>query len=126
MHLANDLQSAMAHRLRRRSGYAHAEQGYVFTTGPATWKARRLRRDPRVQVQVCDIRGRIKPGAAIYTGTGAVKDDAATVTAAEAAIRDKYGWQFRAMQVVHAIQRVFHVASAETGTAVELSLGPAG
>jgi PPOX class probable F420-dependent enzyme len=105
---------------------APAEQGYVFTTGPATWKARRLRRDPRVQVQICDVRGRIKPGAAIYAGTGAVKEDAATVAAAEAAIHDKYGWQFRATQVVEAVRRVFHVGKGQAGAAIELRLAPSG
>jgi PPOX class probable F420-dependent enzyme len=105
---------------------ARAEEGYVFTTGPATWKARRLRRDPRVQVQVCDIRGRVKRGAAIYAGTGAVKEDAATVGAAEAAIHDKYGWQFRATQVVDAIRRRFHVGKGQAGAAIELMLTPAG
>jgi hypothetical protein len=103
---------------------AGAGDGYVFTTGAATWKARRLRRDPRVQVQVCDMRGRIEPDAAIYTGTGAVKDDAAAVAAAEAAILDKYGWQFRATRVLDALRRTFHIGTPQAGAAVELSLDP--
>jgi uncharacterized protein len=105
---------------------ARLEQGYVFTTGPATWKARRLQHDPRVQVQVCDVRGRVKPGAAIYAGTGTVHDATAAVAAAEAAIRDKYGWQFRATQVVDALRRAFHVGNGQAGVAIELRLRPAG
>ena len=105
---------------------ARAAQGYVFTTGATTWKARRLRRDPRVQVQICDVRGRVKPGAAIYVGTGAVNEDAAAVAAAEAAIHDKYGWQFRATQLLDTARRVFHVGTTQAGAAVELSVTPAG
>ncbi len=104
---------------------APSDSGYVFTSGPETWKARRLRRDPRVQVQVCDLRGRVKPGATVYTGTGAVKDDPASVAAAESAIRDKYGWQFRATQVAGRIQRALRLGRPQAGAAIELSLRPA-
>ncbi len=41
-------------------------------TGYETGKARRLRRDPRVRVQACTARGRVRPGAPAY-GTGAVR-----------------------------------------------------
>ena len=103
---------------------APSDHGYVLTSGPETWKARRLRRDPRVRVQACDGRGRVKPGAAIYTGTGTVKDDAASVAAAEAAIHGKYGWQFRFAQAFVWVQRVLHLARPQGGAAIELSLHP--
>ena len=46
---------------------------YVFTTGDKAWKTKRLRRNPSVEVHVCDIRGRVKPQAARYVGTGSVE-----------------------------------------------------
>jgi len=46
---------------------------YVWTES-ASWKVKRLRNDPRVKVVVCDVRGRIKPGAAEAVGTGRVLD----------------------------------------------------
>lgn len=46
---------------------------YVWTEA-ASWKVKRLRRDPRVKVVVCDVRGRIRPGAAEAAGTGRILD----------------------------------------------------
>lgn len=46
---------------------------YVWTEA-ASWKVRRLRADDRARVVVCDIRGRIAPGAAEAAGTGRVLD----------------------------------------------------
>ncbi|MFG2821647.1 PPOX class F420-dependent oxidoreductase [Kitasatospora sp. NPDC048365] len=46
---------------------------YVWTEADS-WKVKRLRRDPRAKVVVCDVRGRIKPGAAEAPGTGRVLD----------------------------------------------------
>ena len=61
----------------------------------------------------------------MYTGTGAVKDDPATVAAAEAAIHAKYGWRFRATRVINALpDRVFHVGTTQAGAAVESASGP--
>ncbi|MBC3840225.1 PPOX class F420-dependent oxidoreductase [Streptacidiphilus sp. 4-A2] len=46
---------------------------YVWTEA-GSWKVKRLRRDSRVKVVVCDIRGRIAPGAPEVAGTGRVLD----------------------------------------------------
>ncbi len=58
----------------------HAEQnGELFVVSDAdAWKVKRIRRDGRVQVTVCDLRGRIKPGAPSAEGTARLLDDAAT------------------------------------------------
>jgi PPOX class probable F420-dependent enzyme len=50
-------------------------QLYVWTEADS-WKVKRLRRDPRVKVVVCDVRGRIAPGAAQAEGAGRVLDEA--------------------------------------------------
>ena len=52
---------------------------FRFTTGDTTWKTRRLLNDPTVAVRVCDLRGRVAPGATTYAGTGRVQDDPASV-----------------------------------------------
>ncbi|MEZ0092192.1 PPOX class F420-dependent oxidoreductase [Streptacidiphilus sp. EB129] len=46
---------------------------YVWTEA-ASWKVKRLRRDPRVRVVACDVRGRVAPGAASAEGTGRLLD----------------------------------------------------
>ncbi|MEY9871619.1 PPOX class probable F420-dependent enzyme [Streptacidiphilus sp. MAP12-33] len=47
---------------------------YVWTEADS-WKVKRLRRNPRAKVVVCDVRGRIAPGAAEAEGTGRLLDD---------------------------------------------------
>lgn len=61
--------------------YALSERELVFWTGTGTGKVKRIGNDPRVQVAVCDVRGRIAPGAAVYEGTARVLDDAGKVAA---------------------------------------------
>jgi uncharacterized protein len=69
-----------------------AAGSYVFTTGSVAWKTRRLRHNSSVQVRVCDLRGRVRPAATVYAGTGEVRATPEAVTAAERAIAAKYGW----------------------------------
>lgn len=73
-----------------------AEDGgrlYVWTN-KESWKVKRLGRDPRVTVTVCDARGRIADGAARSGGTGELLDAEGTKRARDLVAR-KYGWQFR-------------------------------
>ncbi|MGV9314693.1 PPOX class F420-dependent oxidoreductase [Streptomyces sp. NPDC003691] len=75
-----------------------AEDGgrlYVWTNSDS-WKVKRLGRDPRVTVAVCDVRGRIADGAPSAEGTGELLDQEGTVRARNLIAR-KYGWQFRAI-----------------------------
>ncbi|WP_225447072.1 PPOX class F420-dependent oxidoreductase [Streptacidiphilus sp. PB12-B1b] len=46
---------------------------YVWTEA-GSWKVKRLRRNPDVKVVVCDIRGRVAPGAPEAEGTGRLLD----------------------------------------------------
>lgn len=57
------------------------------------WKVKRIRRDGRVTVTVCDLRGRIAEGALTAEGTARVLDEAGT-KAARALIARKY-WTSR-------------------------------
>ena len=64
---------------------------YMFTEA-RSWKVKRLRRDPRIEITTCDMRGN-KDGGPTWTGTGRVVDDQAGVARAYAALDEKYGWQ---------------------------------
>ncbi|PKZ66061.1 PPOX class F420-dependent oxidoreductase [Gordonia terrae] len=61
----------------------------VMWTVADSWKVKRLRRDPRVVVQACDVRGRNSFGARV-SGTAEVLD-AADSDRVKKAIADKYG-----------------------------------
>jgi PPOX class probable F420-dependent enzyme len=95
---------------------------YLFTTGDKAWKTRRLLRNPAVEVQLCDMRGRLKPNTAIYKGTGEVQTGAESVAAAERALASKYGWQFKAAQVVDAVKLKFGRGPKQKVVAIHLVL----
>ncbi|MEB8340805.1 PPOX class F420-dependent oxidoreductase [Streptomyces endophyticus] len=70
----------------------HAVEGdriYVRSAADA-WKVKRLRRDSRAEVTVCDVRGRVAPDAVHATGTGRVLDDEEETRKAGALLRQKY------------------------------------
>ncbi len=71
-------------------------------TGAATWKARRIRRDPRVLVAACTMRGRER---------GPRLEGTARILGAEGRdlvvplLRRKYGWQRRLLELTSRLQR---------------------
>lgn len=105
---------------------ARADDTYLFTTGDKAWKTRRLLHNPRVTVQVSDLRGRVASGATTYTGTGAVKPEPEAVATAERAIAQKYGWQFQATRLVDRIKTALRIGTKQEVVAVELILHPPG
>ena len=64
---------------------------WIFTEA-ASWKVKRLRRDPRVEVTTCDMRGNLD-GGPTWSGTGRVVDDPDTIARAYEILDAKYGWQ---------------------------------
>lgn len=73
------------------------------TTMSNAWKAKRIRRTPRVLVQPCDMRGTPTPGTEPVEARGTVHDDAATQRRVEQALRSKYRLQYR---LITAVQRI--------------------
>lgn len=76
----------------------------VVTTPAESGKVKRLRRDPRVQLQPCGRRGAIEDGAPVFAGVAEVVDDVLVAAEPFAAIRRKYGREFT---VTMMIERVF-------------------
>ncbi len=95
---------------------------YLFTTGGNSWKARRLQRNSSVQVRACDMRGRVKPAARQFVGTGVVDGSAEALTAAERALSAKYGWQFKVTRIGEHLKTRFGRGAPEVLVAVKLSL----
>jgi len=95
---------------------------YAFSTGGRSWKARRLLNNPSVQVQVCDMRGRVALQAATYTGTGEVVSSADAIGAVARALAAKYGWQFRALELFNALKSRLGRGDGDDTVAVHLSL----
>lgn len=68
-----------------------------------SWKVKRLRRDPRVTLVPCSRRGKVADGALPVEGTAEVVDDPAVVTATEAALKAKHGFEFRVVTLIERI-----------------------
>jgi PPOX class probable F420-dependent enzyme len=77
-------------------------QRLLVWTAAATWKARRIRRDPRVLVAACNARGRERSprleGTARILGA-----DAADLVVP--LLRRKYGWQRRLLELSARLSR---------------------
>ena len=98
---------------------------YAFTTGTTAWKARRLANNPAIEVQVCDMRGRVAPGAARYTGTGEVTSDSGALTELRSALGAKYGLQYKVLHVVEGVRKLVG-RGGDGRVAVRLSIPDAG
>lgn len=65
---------------------------FVFTSR-AVGKVKRLRRDPRLRLAVCDMRGALQ--SEWLEGRAAFVNDPTTLALGYRALRSKYGWQMR-------------------------------
>ena len=65
------------------------EGGYAFTTEMNSWKVKRILANPKVTIQVCNVRGRVKAGVNVYSGTAELLDADATAEVRER-VKRKY------------------------------------
>ncbi|OON81711.1 PPOX class F420-dependent oxidoreductase [Streptomyces tsukubensis] len=65
----------------------------IVWTRDDSWKVKRIKRDPRVEVAACDARGRVKEGAARAHGAAEVLPKS-ELTRARKLLSRKYTWQF--------------------------------
>jgi PPOX class probable F420-dependent enzyme len=83
----------------------------VVTTPVDTGKVRRLRHDPRVELQACSRRGTVAEGVMPAGGVADVLPAAAAPTAV-AALRAKYGLSYRLASLVERLVRRRHAERA--------------
>ena len=72
----------------------------VVLTGAASGKAKRLRRDPLVELRECDVRGRVRSGAPVALGRAELVTDPAAQGHLLTAHASKYGLQYRLYRAV--------------------------
>ncbi len=95
---------------------------YRFYTGADSWKVKRLRNDPNVEIRVCDMRGRVDPHTTVHHGTGYVLDDANALTDVKDAVLQKYGWQARLVRLTDTIKE--RLGRGENPIAVRIDIEP--
>ena len=92
-----------------------------FTTALDSWKAKRIRNTPAIELTPSDMRGRVADGASTVTGT------ARLVSGAEfepvmAATKAKYGFQMTMIQFIGKIQSLIGKGSKEEPGGVIITL----
>ncbi len=92
-----------------------------FTTASNAWKLRRLRNDPRCELQPCDQRGRVNEGAVVVTGKGreATPEEFAAI---EKAIRSKYGLAVPVIQFMYRASALVRRREVPEQTAIVIAL----
>jgi len=99
---------------------AHGDR-FIVITQSASHKARRLRRDPRVEVQVSDLRGRVAPHAPTYRGTARFLHDEEAAAGLQA-IRSKYGVTARLWPLLGRAMNYVRRRPQRPGAVIELTL----
>jgi len=99
---------------------SHGEN-FVVITQSASHKARRLRRDARVEVRQSDWRGRVAEGTPTYRGAARFLEGA-EASAGLRAIRDKYGIAVRLWPLVGRVTNALRRRPQRPGVVIELSL----
>lgn len=68
-----------------------------------TGKTKRLGHTARVEMRPCSVRGEVAVGAPRYVGHASVHRDAAAIARVKRAIGAKYGWWYRALNLVEPV-----------------------
>ncbi len=93
-----------------------------FLTSSASGKAKRLRNNPRVTLQPCDVRDRVKPGTTSVTGTVELVTSGPDFEAITSRVKAKYGLM---VPIIRLVDRVRHLGKgpfplADTGVVITL------
>lgn len=66
---------------------------FGFTTDPTSWKVKRIRNNPSIELRPCSLRGVVAPDAPVRTGTAEVVADPDRYRVVVRALKRKYGVQ---------------------------------
>lgn len=78
--------------------FARLDDGYVCYSAADAGKVKRIRNNPRVRLAPCDMRGKLR--GTWRDATATLLDDPATCARAFGALRARYGWQMRLVDVL--------------------------
>ena len=95
-----------------------------FTTDATSGKVKRLRNNPKITLQACDMRGRVKADQPVVEAT-AIPVTGADAESVTAAIKKKYGFPVAVIGALAALRAFVTRKKASESAAVVISL-PAG
>lgn len=79
----------------------------AFTTDPGSWKVKRARRNPSIELRPCSMRGSVADDAPVATGTVEIVTDAAAYRPVVAALKRKYGIQVTLVELGGRVKQLF-------------------
>lgn len=71
-----------------------------FWTSMGSGKTKRIKNDPRVTVQACDMRGQVKSGSTSFGGTAELVQSGPLFDEVRRKVKAKYGWQSTAARLM--------------------------
>ncbi len=93
-----------------------------FTTGEDSWKVKRLRNNPNVVLQPCDMKGKITEGSQSVEATAVAVVGGPDLARARSAIDAKYGFAVKVITVLNKLQSlVGKGATSDTAIIITLS-----
>ncbi|MEM7324940.1 MAG: PPOX class F420-dependent oxidoreductase [Actinomycetota bacterium] len=95
--------------------------GAGFTTGRDSWKMKRLRSDPRCELQPSNGRGVVVDGTVVVTGT-ARESTPEEYQRIAAAVTDKYGVAAKLIRSMAAVRRFISRSGPDDSTGVIVTL----
>lgn len=93
-----------------------------FTTAYGSWKVKRLNNDPRVELQPCDQRGRVRDGSAVTTATAVAVTDSAEFAVVRAKVDAKYKLMAKMIQLGGKIASKLGKSSTASDCAIVITL----
>lgn len=97
------------------------EGGYAFTTNPNAFKVKRVRRDARASLAVCNIKGSVYEGAQVHTGAAVLLEGADAQRVADI-VRKKYPIGYTMITASSFLKRLVGKDSHDAETAIKVML----
>ena len=88
---------------------------------PTAGKVKRIRANPSVTLQPCDLRGKVAEGAEAVPATAAIVTEGPDLDAVEAALSKKYGIQFALVDIGGKLKRIVTRKRDQTPIAVVIT-----
>lgn len=101
-----------------------AKRGDTFLamTQSDSWKVKRIRNNPDVELAVCDSKGKIPSGSTRFSGKATVLDGSAGQAAIDAVVK-KYGMQAKGMNAVMSLTNKLKGKKTAGRVGIEIELG---
>jgi PPOX class probable F420-dependent enzyme len=92
-----------------------------LTTAPTAGKVKRIRANPSVTLEPCDLRGKVAEGAEVVPATAAIVTEGPDLDAVEAALSKKYGIQLALVDIGGKLKRIVTRKRDQTPIAVVIT-----